>query len=253
MRNTWNRIACLVLLTSSGFTASALGDVTFEITSPTPNNLGGVYTDPYNALVNGVSIAAFCDDFTDNVTPPQTWDALATNLSQINGSTSTVYYDGPAQLTDYIAAAILATESLPLYQSSNPSDIAEANDISFALWGIFDPTLLSSAYQSTYCGSHPGGEGCLSTADLTAAQNKLSAALAAAQMYSSGAAYETANGVNVEIYSATTNGTTPETDSSRPQEFITVQMAEAPSPGLLAADLAGVGMLAYFFRRRRVV
>ncbi len=242
---------------SGGLTAMALlclastafgQTVQFEITSPNPNNLAGVYTDPYNAVVAGTtSIEAFCDDFSDNVTPPETWSALTTNLSQFTSTpppVSSVFYTTGAaanQTQDYIAAAILASEGLQNYQS-NP---AVANDISFALWGVFDTTLLA-----TNCNA----DGCLSSADLTAAQGYLTSALASAATYSSGAAYEQATGNNVEIYSATTDGTNPQLPgSTRPQEFITVvSMDEPASPALLGLNFLGLGLLLFFFRRRSV-
>jgi hypothetical protein len=154
---------------------------------------------------------------------------------------------GPySQTTEYIAAAILATESLPVYQTNS----AAGNDLSFALWGLFDPTLLYS-YQTGACHTNPSLEGCIDSTDLAAAQHDLTSALTTAASYSNGAAYE-ATGYNVEIYTATTNGTSPQPDSSRPQEFITVvPMSEAPAPAQLAVELSGLAAIAYFFRRRR--
>jgi hypothetical protein len=227
------------------FASAAFGQtVPFQMTSPNPNNLGGVYTDPYNALVNGTSIEAFCDDFSDEVTSGESWNALTTNLSQFPSTSppvSSVYYTsgaGANQTQDYIAAAILASEGLQNY-ITNPT---EANDISFALWGVFDTTLL------------PNNEAGLPAGDLAAAEGLLTGALAAAANYQTGLAYEQATGNNVEIYTATTNGTTPQgPGTGRPQEFITVvSMDEPPSPALLGLNFLGLGFLVFFFRRRMV-
>jgi hypothetical protein len=233
------------------FAFGAFGQtVQFTITSSTSNNLGGVYTDPYNALINGVtSLPAFCDDFSDNVSPPQTWTALVTDLSQFSSGTtvSSVYYTTGAladQTQDYIAAAILAAKGLQYYQT-NP---AIANEISFAEWAVFDTALLSPSYQ-TNC----SGEGCLGASDLTAANQYLSDALALAATYTTGAAYELASGNHVLIYTPTLDGTSPQgTGTRRPQEFITVTMPEPSSPSLLALYFLGLGCLVFFCRRRVV-
>jgi hypothetical protein len=262
--NKPGRLICLTLAVGTGL---AMGQVTtgntFTITGVNGNNLGGVYTDPYLATINGtaISVPVFCDDFTDNVSVPETWTANETNLASFNGSTpvSSVYFgvEGQngqlfpdtingvtyTQTQEYIAAAILVEDGLNTYQNNATA----ANDYSFALWGIFDPTLLYS-YQ-TSCS--PGSEGCLST-DLAAARSDLQAALASAANYATGQAYENQTGLNVEIYSAASANGTVET-GNRPQEFITVTpVPEGPSFGTLAADFAGIGALCYFFRRRTI-
>jgi hypothetical protein len=224
--------------------------VNFGITGAGPNNLGGVYTDPYQISAGGdTSILGFCDDFTDNVYPPQYWTALATNLSEIPTNPTTVFFgdgiiDGNhyTQLTRYIAAAIIATDSLV-----HLADVTRANDDSYALWAVFYPVLLTDAYQASCT------EGCFGGSDLVAARAELQSALTAATGYVSGAAYEAATGTDVMVYSATTDGSTPSSAPNRPQEFITVRMAEAPSPALLAMDFSAVAGLALFFRRRRKV
>jgi hypothetical protein len=204
MKNKTTNSRGLAAIALLCFASAAFGQtVPFEIVSPNSNNLGGVYTDPYNALVNGTPVEAFCDDFTDEVSAGQSWNALATNLSQFPSASPpvlTVYYKTGvviSQTQDYIAAAILASEGLQAY-TSNPTT---ANEISFALWGVFDTTLLTN------------NDAGLSTADLTAAEGFLSGALKAAKAYSTGLAYEQATGNNVVIYSPTTgsNSTTLQT------------------------------------------
>jgi hypothetical protein len=224
--------------------------VNFGITGAGPNNLGGVYTDPYQISVDGdTSLLGFCDDFTDNVYPPQYWTALVTDLSEIPTNPTTVFFgdgliDGThyTELARYIAAAIIATDSLV-----HLADVTRANDDSYALWAVFYPALLTDSYQAS-C-----SEGCLSAPDVAAAKATLQSALAAATGYASGGAYEQASGTDVMIYTATTDGSTPSLAPNRPQEFITVRMAEAPSTALLAMDFSAVAGLALFFRRRHKV
>jgi hypothetical protein len=218
--------------------------VTFGITSAGPDNLAGVFTDPYHGLIDGTTpVAAFCDDFTDDVSPPQFWQALVTNLSELPNSPSSVFYgdgtvDGTlySETTRYIAAAILAVESL-----ASP-DANVRNDLSFALWGIFDPGVLLST----------GPLGSL-TQSLNDAVSARSQALLAASAYADGAAYESANSVNVVIYTPTLDNSTPSQAGNRPQEFITVQPVPEPSAwAALGFDLAGVGLIGLVFRRRQL-
>jgi hypothetical protein len=245
------RLAAIAMVVSFGAAVQgATPTVNFGITGAGPNNLGGVYTDPYQISVNGdSSLLGFCDDFTDNVYPPQYWTALVTNLNEIPTNPTTVFFgdgiiDGThyTELARYIAAAIIATDSL-----THLADVTRANDDSYALWAVFYPALLTDSYQAS-C-----SEGCLSAGDLAAARTTLQGALTAATEYSSGAAYEKASGSDVMIYTATIDGSTPSSAPNRPQEFITVRMAEAPSTALLAMDFSAVAGLALFFRRRRKV
>lgn len=251
-----------------GQCSSSVDAPCFGITSagPTNNNLAGVYTDPYQAI-GGNAVLAFCDDYFDEVNPPENWNALVTNLSAFSDSNtspvSTVYYGstgtGPAavtaQTTDYIAASILAVESLAIGDSTSADD-TEQNQLSYALWGVFDPAVLGSTTP-------------LDSNDLAAATNDLANALTLAASYSSGQALETAlGGAVINIYTPTLDGSTPQPEgtlapgeSSRPQEFISVSgvttgnalsLPEPSSWAMLAVDFIGVGIVALVFRRRQV-
>src|SRR5579872_1176977 len=147
---------CIVALAG----AAAMGQqvVTFGITSAGPNNLAGVYTDPYNGVVcqsgqpncNSVQntpLLAFCDDFFDDVNPPQYWQAFSTDLALLPGEPSTtVYYSTGGtfngqtftETQGYVAAAILAIDSL---QARQINDVNTENVLSFALWSIFDANI----------------------------------------------------------------------------------------------------------------
>jgi hypothetical protein len=262
MKRTTSRLAFLTFVSALGFAQLTWGDVSFTINGVNGNSLGGVYTDPYSASINGgASVAAFCDDFIDNVSVPETWTATDTNLSQFDGSTpvTTVLFSvnggntytfnslpprppiTATQTQEYIAAAILAEEGLNTYAT----DSAAANDYSFALWGLFDPSLLAST---------DSPDGSISPTDLQIAQQDLLDALILAKtQYTSGQDYENKTGLTVNIYTPTSwDGQTPGPINTRPQEFITIRMDESPSFGIYAADLLGAGMLCYFFRRRIV-
>jgi hypothetical protein len=74
------------------------GDVNFYLTGVGAGNiLGGVYTSPYNAVINpslinpstgvstgGTPILTICDDFSDNTYIDEDWAAIATTLSSLN-------------------------------------------------------------------------------------------------------------------------------------------------------------------------
>ena len=223
--------------------AAAQPTVNFGITAVGADNLAGVYTDPYHGLINGTTeIAAFCDDFTDDVSPPQFWTALVTNLSELPNSPSSVFFsdsniDGKSysETTEYIAAAMLAVQSL------ESPDADTRSELSFALWGIFDPPVLANTCPL----------GCMTQTQLDNAVAFRGNALLAASAYASGAAYEAANSVNVVIYTPTLDNTTPSVASDRPQEFITVQVPEPSSWAALGVDAFGAGLLGLVFLRRR--
>jgi hypothetical protein len=257
MKEIIKGLACFAFVSTLGFTQLAWADVSFTINGVNGNNLGGVYTDPYFASINGgLTIPAFCDDFTDNVSVPETWTASETNLSQFNGSTpvttvlfsvnggTTYTFPSPqvtaTQTQEYIAAAILAEEGLSTYTT----DSVTANDFSFALWGLFDPSLLSGTCSP---------DGCISGKDLSNAQADLVAALASAAGFGTGQNYQDQTGLTVDIYTPTSwAGQSVGSTNNRPQEFITLRMDESPSFGTYAADLLGVAMLCYFLRRKAV-
>lgn len=245
--------AALVILFATG--ALAQSTVQMTITSGTAPNgtygvMGGVYTSPYTGNINGgASIPIICDDFYDDVYPPQTWTALATNLAQLGAATTNlVYFDQnnvAQQQIEYMTAAVLAEAVLSgtLGTTSVGTTETVKGELSFALWGVFDPNMLLT-----------------NSANLTAAQ------LSAANGYVASALATVTNGIssngldaylstfsNVTIYSATTNGTTPmaAVGTKRPQEFLVVSMPEPAESVLLIVDLLAVVSLVCFVRRKQ--
>jgi hypothetical protein len=215
--------------------------------------MGGTYTSPYTGYLNnnsGNALAIICDDFADEVYLGESWTALATNVADINSSTTNQLYfdqgDVTLQQQQYMVASYLA-EQLLTADAVNPGDQTTVGELSFALWGVFDPTLLTAA--------NPAGlTGTLSTGQLGAAIGYLDNAESAVSAAISGEGQSAylSTFANVELYSATTNGTTAEAENpSRPQEFIVVNMPEPSAPSLILIDLLGAAGLVFFARRWR--
>jgi len=221
-------------------------------------NLAGVYTSPYTGTINGgPTINVICDDFADNSYVPESWTAYVTPLSSLTPGTadgtlrwlntpgSTISLDGHTlnQAQAYAVAAVLAVDIL---QSPTGSQLQE--DYSFAMWGLFDPTgTLADPGAFTQLINY-GDLG-----DLVNATNELNAAVT--YVFNSSNAAAVAADVNaVTIYSfdpvsaPSCGGSACPT--APPQEFITVNMVEPPSPALLGFDLLAVAGLIVFVRRR---
>jgi hypothetical protein len=213
---------------------------TLTLTGVNGESLGGVYTSPYIGTIGtNTNVDIICDDFAAETYFNETWTANVTNLSQLS-STSPVQWttggesgsigaglDSEAQA--YTVAAYLATEIL---NSGNTA--TQQEELSYALWGLFDPTALSA----TYLGS-----------DLSAAQTYLNNAVTAVQSGN----LTTANYANVTVYTYVPNtncsGGGPGCPPG-PQEFLTVSMAEPSYPAILGFDLLAVVGLLVAFRRR---
>jgi hypothetical protein len=207
-------------------------------------------------------VQILCDDFPDEVNFNESWTAFVTDLKAIPDTPNTVYYNesiantaykgtNPSTFTEqenYIAVADLAIQ----ISSLNPLGGQQADDLSDALWNVFQPG---------------------SVALDAAAQSELNAALDTAVTYvnsdgsSAGQDFENATGKDVNFFSAVY--TDPSTGAqsvytsqdgafaggpggSRPQEFLTVtSVPEPPSWAVLGLDCAGLGFFGLYFRRRK--
>jgi hypothetical protein len=233
-RRAWPLVAAIFL--ASGCSAFA-DNVTMQLTGPTSSsapNLGGVYTDPYTATIGapgqttgpitGVSAYVLCDDFSTDVYIGQIWQATSTNVSALNTSTPlALKFDqgnAAAQYSDYMTVAYLATEIMNIDQSTSAGRL-QAEQMSFALWGVFD-----TAPSANNCQTKGGPlSGCWITGtNLTAAENDLSAARTAIQ------GMNASQFANVYIY-------TPNPLSAS-QEYIFVP--EPTTWGFLAIGLAAI-------------
>jgi hypothetical protein len=203
--------------------------------------MGGVYTSPYGISVNGTTVPLICDDFTTDISFGETWSAIPTTFSAIQSgdNPSGTPKFTPADIQNYATVAVLAAELMALPDTSSYTE--QLGEISYALWDVFDPGLLSSV-------NNPYGS--ITSGELSAAQGYL----AGAQTLVQGA---TTAGV-VTLSKISINGSpiqdmtiyTPDPKTAA-QEFVTVTMAEPPSLAVLAFYiLFGAGSLLFFGRRR---
>jgi len=217
--------------------AQAKPVVSIDLTGVQGSSLNGVYTDPYYAKIgpaglttpseftaqNSPSTAIYCDDFYDEVSTGQVWQATVTNLGSLSLTSPdpTLMFDGTsaAQASNYMAAAWLAEQIGGGKLSSSQAEID-----SYALWYVFDPNALSG----------------LSSSDSSAAQQ------ASADAFLAVANDTPSHFSNVSIY--TPLDSTPGSASS--QEYLAVS---APEPSTLALALLGVAAIGFAAHRRRAV
>jgi hypothetical protein len=243
---SWYLAAAALICFTPGVFAQ---NVTMELIAPPAGpSMAGVYISPYVALIGaagqteavitGDPTYVICDDFTKDVsinTPP--WQAIGTNLAALQGETTpnnTLKFDqgtgilaAEKQMLDYTIAAYLAVE---IMQAKAAGDVNKEGELSFSLWGLFDPTSIDAdgpLSGSWITGTHLTN----ATTYLLEARN---AVLAQGLTPTSFA--------NVTIYSPS-----PLTAS---QEYLVVSMAEPSFLALLGIDLLAVVGLILFGRRR---
>lgn len=300
MRVRTAKVACQAVVIAAGLAAAAFGQnqVTFDYSNPNGASLAGEYTNPYQATVTPLNftgysgaIAAYCDDLAATVIAPESWTADATDLAGVNSSSPVLNQNGTTvfnsladstttTLTEteaYIAVAYLAMQSMTVgpvaLDPSNPGT-PEQEVLSWALWDIFDPTILG-----TSCINDSTTGGCLDngdpnySSDALAAQSYVNKAVAVALGYANdpnaGADFESSIGADVQIYTPAPNtgagdgctiyGAAP---CGSPQEFVAIEPINSngqplPTPeasvwATLGIDLVGVGMIGLVFRRRQL-
>ena len=235
-RRTWPVVTAILL----GCACSALADnVTMELTGPTSSsapNLAGVYTDPYTALIGaagqtqgpitGVSTYVLCDDFSTDVYIGEIWQATSTSLSALNTSSPlALKFDrtnAATQYSDYMAVAYLATEIMKIDQSTSAGRL-EAEQLSFALWGVFDTNPTNGPLSGAW----------ITGSDLTTAENDLSNARSAV------VGMNAAQFANVFVY-------TPNPLNAS-QEYIVV----TPEPSTYGFLAIGLAVILFTVRRAR--
>ena len=258
------------ILNSLTFSATLLicsgtGAFAVDLTLLNPPNSGyvegGVYTSPYNISVGGTAMQLICDDFTTDISIGETWTTAVTTITTIDASTvaglkfANSSYNGSILggagdvVQDYAIAAVLAGELLALPDSDN----ADAGALSFAIWDVFDSTLLGS--------SSPGSDPyfALTDAQWNAAFTDLTNAITLVDSVISGGT-GTSNAIgglkaggSVNLNSLSISGLnvyTPTPSAGVAQEFLQVSMPEPSSPTLLAVDLLAVLSLIGVLRRR---
>ncbi|HKQ86505.1 MAG TPA: PEP-CTERM sorting domain-containing protein [Candidatus Acidoferrales bacterium] len=235
MKITW-KVALIAVALALFSASNAFADTTFTLTGVQGNYLGGVYTSPYYATIGTTAnIPVICDDFASESYVNETWQTIVTNASQLTSSspvrwaTSNLIAGSEAaslgEFSAYAVAADLATEIM----NATPGS-AYAQELSYALWGLFDP----NAFSSTYLNSTQAGIAMGYMMDAVNSNPTLS-------QYS-----------NVTIYSYDpaygTSCAAGTTCPPPPQEFLVVNTPEPSTILMLALGLGGLLML---WRRRK--
>ena len=213
----------------------------FTLTGVQGGVMGGVYTSPYTATIGfQQGVLVICDDFVTESYIGDTFTATGTSVASLSGESAAStdvkfdHTDKSQQQTDYATAAFLAEEIIGQGVTNTPANDYSLGVLSYAMWGVFDPSLLTSASgQGT--GSCSLAYGCLTAGQLADAQ----LALANAVLNAGSVGQYT----NVSIY-------TPSPNQNRSQEFLVVKTPE-PST-LLMLGLGFAGLLFFGTRRRRV-
>jgi hypothetical protein len=263
-------ISALWCAATLAFSGSAAFAQTLTLLNP-PNSgytEGGVYTTPYNISVNSTPMQLICDDFTTDISIGESWTTTATTLSTVDAATVTgLKFDqsmynssilgGTGDVVqDYAVAAVLAGELLALPNT----DSANAGALSFAIWDVFDSTLLGTSYAGM---SDPYGT--ITQAQWAAAMTDLTSAIATVDGVLTGGSNSssvTLNGQTVKLWSGgvvslnslginSLTAYTPSPNAGVAQEFLSVSTPEASTPILLVVDLAGVLGLIGFLKRRQ--
>jgi hypothetical protein len=241
----WNCISRGAIVLLACFAASAFA----QTVSMTLENAGagyvmgstGVYTSPYGISINGgPTTSLICDDFTTDISLGQTWTATVTSLAALQAGTepsgTPKFTPAPnAQVYNYAVAAVLAEELVTLPNLASEA----AGELSYALWGVFDTTLLNSTVNP---------DGTLSQTELDAAKLDLSNAQAVVNSVLTNGVV-TANSLSM-LPSLTIYTPSAPNGLNSSQEFLLVSMAEPSYPVVLAIDLLAVVGLMVVLRRR---
>jgi hypothetical protein len=193
--------------------------------NPSGANLGGYYTGPYVATINGVSnILVICDDFQTHTPLNQMLTVTETKVSDLTGidANQIVKFgrDSAAdQQADYMTAAYLATQLIGVNQSTSAGRL-QASLLNYAIWNLFYEGALNS---------------------LTASQQSVALAyLADAALATS---FHTVDKYsNVSIWTPSPNAAA--------QEFLSIRVPEPSLIELLAFNAVVLVALGWLVRRR---
>ena len=109
---------------------AAAGPINIQFASVGGQNQNGYYTYPYYLTMNnGPATAAICDDFYDDISVGDTWQAHMTELS--SGDVSKTMF---GNLQEYEEAAFLLKDI-------NSDNQDQWGNINWAIWKIFDPNI----------------------------------------------------------------------------------------------------------------
>jgi len=185
---------------------------------------GGTYSGivgPYDFHVNSSTAITklICDDYIDHIQANESWNVNVLNVAQLDATATGTYFGSAVGLDDYKAAAWLAQQMFkPGY-----TDVTDRTNINYAIWAIFDDTLLTGLNSAQKVWYYQAEGGTYKAITYTGHEGD-----------------PLSNFANVFIYTWDGNKSTIKNqyDSSRPQEFIGVP--EARTSALLGAGLVGL-------------
>ena len=128
--------------------------------------VGNVYVAPYqlqdSGIQGGATINVACDDFSDDVVSGETWSATTETFDSSGVlSPGAMFAGSPDSQTNYDTAVYLYSDYL--------NGTADAAGMNYAIWGIFDPSVVGGAgYESTDAAALLAG---VTLADLTGFNN----------------------------------------------------------------------------------
>lgn len=215
----------MVVVLMAGSAAAQIVQMDYLGTGPQNYNYGGEYTYPYYFNITGTpsysNVPLMCDDFNDQISGGQQWNAYVHNIFSSNNLFSGGTYLGATSLQAYEAAGLIFLNMLST--GVNAASSAAAN---WAIWGLFNNAWGGSGTDYNYYVSS-GGQALVTTWLATA-----EGGLSPTQM---------AELATIVVYTPVTKG-----DG---QEFF----QETPEPGTIALFGTGLAVLGGALRRKLLV
>jgi hypothetical protein len=216
------------LLTALLLSGSAFADDNLTFTGAGGNNLGGVYTYPYDFTVNGNSTQLMCDTFNNEIYNGEQWTATESGIPTGSG------LFGATSSANYAAAGLIFDAMLGVNGVTLGGVVTNSNDANWAVWALFSSTALNDITNNT--GGFPAGD--------TTALAIYNAALTTAD-----GGVPSSDFTGITIYTPVAGSQNPSTDGT-PQEFLGYSAVPEPSELSLLGVLALFGVSGFAFRKR---